>query len=121
MATEATFTVSGDEFPLGSIFEAVPDVTVELERVVPAEPHAVPYFWVYGRPIEDVVAAFGDHPGVEDIELVDEVDGQYLLRCRWHGDYEGVLTGIIASKVSLLEATGTAAAWTFVVRGDNQE
>jgi len=44
MATEATFTVPSDQFPLGTVFEQLPDVTVELERIIPAQDVVIPYF-----------------------------------------------------------------------------
>ncbi len=37
MATEATFTVPTNQFPLGTVFEQLPDVTVTLERIIPAQ------------------------------------------------------------------------------------
>jgi hypothetical protein len=36
MATEATFTVPSDQFPLGTVFDQLPGVTIELERIIPA-------------------------------------------------------------------------------------
>ena len=48
MATEATFTIPSDQFPLGSLFEQLPGVTVELERIIPAQDVVIPYFWVRG-------------------------------------------------------------------------
>jgi len=37
MATEATFTVPSDQFPLGTVFTQLPNVTVTLERLIPAQ------------------------------------------------------------------------------------
>ena len=64
MATEATFTVPSDQFPLGTVFDELPDVTVELERIVPARDVVIPYFWVRGTTVADVESAFAEHPGV---------------------------------------------------------
>ena len=49
MAMEATFTVPSDQFPLGTVFEQLPDVTVTLERIIPAQDVVVPYFGCEGR------------------------------------------------------------------------
>ncbi|AEH37215.1 bacterio-opsin activator domain-containing protein [Halopiger xanaduensis] len=118
MATEATFTVPADEFPLGSVFEQLPDVTVELERIIPARDVVVPYFWVRGTPVDDIESAFADHPGVTDIRLVDSVADEYLLRVEWTTEYEGVLSVLTETKVPLVKAVGTNRRWTFDVRGD---
>ena len=120
MATEATFTVPSDQFPLGTVFEQLPGVTVELERIIPARDVVIPYFWVRGTVADDIEAAFTDHPGVKGVELVDSVEDQYLLRVEWALDYDDVLTTLTETQISLIEATGTAEQWTFEIRGDNR-
>ena len=54
MATEATFTVPSDRFPLGTIFKQLPNVTVDLERLIPAQDVVIPYFWVRGTEVDDI-------------------------------------------------------------------
>ncbi|QSW99138.1 bacterio-opsin activator domain-containing protein [Haloterrigena alkaliphila] len=118
MATEATFTVPSDQFPLGTVFEQLPDVTVELERIIPARDVVIPYFWVRGTPVDDIEGTFREHPGVERIELVDSVADEYLLRVEWALDYDDVLTTLTETKIALIKATGTNQQWTFEIRGD---
>ncbi|QLG50348.1 bacterio-opsin activator domain-containing protein [Natrinema halophilum] len=120
MATEATFTVPSDQFPLGTVFEQLPDVTVTLERIIPAQDVVVPYFWVRGRDVDDIEGAFGDHPGVADIRLVDSVADEYLLRVEWAVEYSGVLSALVETGVPLIKAVGTNEQWTFEVRGDDR-
>ena len=120
MATEATFTVPPDAFPLGSIFASVPGVTVELERIVPREGVIIPYFWVRGVDIDDVEAAFSTHPGVKNIRFIDSVDDEYLLRVEWDPEYEGILSMLGETGVPLITAIGTTDQWTFEIRGDHR-
>ena len=120
MATEATFKIPSDEFPLGSVFEHLPDARIELERVIPASDVVIPYFWVRGAVTEDVEAAFEEHSGVENITLVDSVDEEYLLRVEWTNEYEGILNALTETELALIKATGTARQWTFEVRGDDR-
>jgi len=120
MATEATFTVPSDQFPLGTVFEQLPGVTVELERIIPSRDVVIPYFWVRGTEVDDVEGAFDEHPGVNDIRLVDSVADEYLLRGEWALDYDDVLTVLTETAVPLIEATGTSRQWTFDVRGDDR-
>ena len=42
MATVIEFTSPAEEFPLGSVFENLPGVTVELERLIPHETLIIP-------------------------------------------------------------------------------
>lgn len=120
MATEAMFTVPSHEFPLGTIFEQFPGVTVELERIVPGVDVVIPYFWVRGVATDDIKAAFSDHRGVRDIRSIDSVEDEHLLRVEWEPDYVGVLTTLTETGVQLIEAVGTNEQWTFDIRGDTR-
>jgi predicted DNA binding protein len=120
MATEATFTVPSDQFPLGTVFHQLPDVTVTLERLIPAQDVVIPYFWVRGTEVDDVESAFTEHPGVQAIRLVDSIEDEYLLRVEWALDYDDVLTILAETEIPLIEATGTNQQWTFEIRGDDR-
>ncbi|NHN57702.1 MULTISPECIES: helix-turn-helix domain-containing protein [Halorussus] len=120
MATEATFTVPSDQFPLGTVFEQLPGAIVELERIIPAQDVVIPYFWVRGTDVDEIEDAFFDHPGVEDIRPVDSVEDEYLLRVEWTLEYDGVLSTLIETGVPLIEAVGTSEQWTFDIRGDDR-
>ena len=121
MATEATFTVPSDQFPLGTVFEQLPEVTIELERIIPARDVVIPYFWVRGTAVGDIEGAFSEHPGVKQIHFVDSVADQYLLRVEWALDYDDVLTTLTEAKIALIEAVGTNQRWTFDIRGNNRQ
>lgn len=121
MATIAEFTVPADEFPLGTIFAERPNVTVELDRLIPTNHAILPYFWVYGAELDDVEAEFSSHPGVTTITLVDSVDGEYLLRVEWASDYHGILTVLAETQTALVSVVGTNTEWTFEIRGDDRE
>ncbi|ELY81487.1 bacterio-opsin activator HTH domain-containing protein [Natrinema pellirubrum DSM 15624] len=120
MATEATFTVPSDQFPLGTVFEQLPNVTVELERIIPARDVVIPYFWVRGTEVDDIEGAFSEHPSVKEIRLVDTVEDEYLLRVEWALDYDDVLTILAEAEVPVINATGTNQQWTFEIRGDDR-
>jgi predicted DNA binding protein len=120
MATEATFTVPAHQFPLGTVFEQLPDVTVTLERIIPAQNVLVPYFWVRGTAIDDVEAAFTDHAGIKDVYLVDSVADEYLFRAEWREEHAGVLSVLAETEIPLIKAVGTNQQWTFDVRGDDR-
>lgn len=118
MVTIAEFTVDADGFPLGEIFSELPDAEVELERVVPTNTALVPYFWVRGVRSEKLVETFGDRPEVKRLELVDEVENEYLLRVEWDPEAEGILRAILETTVTLLSAVGTTNEWRFELRGE---
>lgn len=121
MATVLEFSSPAAEFPLGSVFETVPAVTVELERLVPRGPLVIPYFWVYGAEAEDIEKAFQVHEGIESVKLIDSVDSEYLMRAEWEKGYFGVLSALSEANVVLLSGSGTKDGWDFEVRGENRE
>lgn len=120
MATVATFTVGSDEFPLGTVFETLPGVTVKLERFVPGPDVVIPYFWVRGVATDDMETAFSDHPGVKTIRLVDSIEDEYLLRVEWDSSYTGILSSLAETEIPILEAVGTHEQWTFEIRGETR-
>jgi predicted DNA binding protein len=121
MATVMEFTSPAAEFPLGSVFETVPGVTVELERLIPHETLVIPYFWVRGAEIDDIEAVFEAHAGVSDIRLIDSVDDEYLLRAAWDREYVGVLNALAEASLAVLTGVGTQNGWRFEVRGESRE
>lgn len=121
MATVMEFTSPADDFPLGTVFENLPEVTVELERLIPQGEVIIPYFWVRGAKAEDIEAAFEPHAGVIDIELIDHVEEEYLMRAEWENDYLGVLSALGNANVVILTGLGTKDGWHFEVRGETRE
>ncbi|WP_232686707.1 helix-turn-helix domain-containing protein [Halobacterium zhouii] len=120
MSTVMEFTSPADEFPLGTVFENLPSVTVELERLIPHETLVIPYFWVRGAEAEDIEAAFEAHAGVVNLELIDSVDDEYLMRAEWEGEYYGILTALAESNISVLSGVGTKDGWNFEVRAEDR-
>ncbi len=121
MVTVIEFTSPVEEFPLGSIFEDLPGVTVELERLIPHETLIIPYFWVRGSEIEDIESEFEPHAGVTNIRLVDNIEDEYLMRAEWEQSYFGVLSALAKANVVVLSGIGTKDEWRFEVRGEDQE
>lgn len=118
MATVAEFTVGGADFPLGRIFDELPEVTVELDRLVPTNKAILPYFWVWGADMDSVVDVLTGQPEIRAATLVDEVEGGGLFRAEWDEETEGILTAIANSEVVLTrgDGTGERGNWVFEFR-----
>lgn len=118
MVTIAEFTIGGDDFPLGLIFEELPAVTVELDRLVPTNKAILPYFWVWGGDMEHVEDVIANQPEILSVTLVDTVSDGGLFRAEWDEQTEGVLTAIAEFDVALTKGTGTGERgnWVFEFR-----
>lgn len=121
MATVMEFTSPVEEFPLGSVFEDLPGVRVELERLVPQDEFVIPYFWVRGAEADDIEAAFQDHIGVVNVELIDSVESEYLMRAEWNPAYFGILRALAEEDIVILSGVGTNQGWHFEVRGESRK
>jgi len=107
MSTVMKFISPVDEFPLGSVFEDLPGVEVELERLIPHETLIIPYFWVRGVETEDIETSFEPHTGVTNIRLVDSVEDEYLMRAEWKPEYFGILSALAKANVVVLTHWGS--------------
>lgn len=124
MATVTKFTAPGDTFSLGMIFQQYPDVAVELDRIVPTNESIIPYCWVRGadeEKIEQIEASFRGRPDLQEVRLIDEVDGQYLLRVEWNHNYRGILGAIAGTDVNLISGRGTGNEWEFEIRSEDRK
>ncbi|GAB7019646.1 helix-turn-helix domain-containing protein [Halostagnicola bangensis] len=121
MATVMEFTMPAAEFPLGTVFENLPEVMIEMERLLPQESLIIPYFWVRGGQPEDIESCFEAHPGVNSIDLIDSVEDEYLMRAEWDQEYAGILNALAEDNVVVLSAIGTKDGWDFEVRGESHE
>lgn len=118
MTVVARVSVDAEAVEIGSALAALPGVSVELERVIPADPDAVPFFWVEGADAEAVEAALSASDAVSDAEYVDRVGDTLLYRCRCRRRRDGVIAGAVESGLTLLSATSENGRWTLDVRGD---
>ena len=121
MATIAEFVVDSDAFPLGYLFDRIPDISIELDRIVPTNDALIPYVWVRGGDVDDIVAAVAAHPDLRSMKLVDEADGIRLFRVEWESDVRGIVTCIAETDVSLLSGHGSRGEWVFELRADTAE
>ncbi|MDJ1432441.1 helix-turn-helix domain-containing protein [Halostagnicola sp. A-GB9-2] len=121
MATVMEFTMPAAEFPLGTVFENLPEVTIEMERLLPQESLIIPYFWVRGGQPADIESCFEAHPGVNSIDLIDSVEDEYLMRAEWDQEYAGILNALAEDNVVVLSAVGTNDGWDFEVRGESHK
>lgn len=121
MAIEASFTATEGEFPLAELFSKFPAAQIELDRVVPTNDVLIPYFWLKRDDTAEISLEGIDHPGIDDLRIVDDVDGEIFVRIDWDFEYESVLTASLETGVALVSAVGREGKWTFEVRAERQQ
>lgn len=122
MSIIAEFTVPTEQFALSRTLSEVPEMIVEVERVVAHEPDRImPYFWTSGGDSERFEAAAEDDPSVEDLTKIDELDEAVLYRATWVQDVEAVVYAYTETGAILLEATGRDDQWELQLRFDSED
>ena len=118
MTTIAEFTLPPGAFPLGRLFESVPQATLELDRVVPTSDTVMPYFWVraQGADFEGVLRVFAGLDEIRDVVLMEELGDRALFRAEWEPEFLGIMRAIAESEVTVLSATGSEEGWSFELR-----
>ena len=118
MVAVAVVTSPNDEDAPDSVprrvFEAVPDVEIEVESVVPLAGDAIPYFWVWGEGLPRFEAALEGYPEVAAVTRLERIDGGALYRIQWDVD-SPVIECIERAGGTLTEAHGTADRWELTI------
>ncbi|MEM4782171.1 MAG: bacterio-opsin activator domain-containing protein [Halalkalicoccus sp.] len=82
MSVIAEIQIEGD-FVLSELLAELPDVPIQLERVVPAGERTVPLIWVHTDDPEPVEAHLCDHRLVESLTRLDTFEDRALYRIEW--------------------------------------
>jgi hypothetical protein len=106
----ADIAVDPGAFVLGSLFEAHPDATVRLERLVPLGERVVPLVWVDGY-TPAVEAALRADPDVESARLLTRVEDRALFEVGWHEAVDALVGPLLVSGADVLGARGSADGW----------
>ncbi|UPV74939.1 helix-turn-helix domain-containing protein [Halorussus limi] len=120
MSVIAELSVPVEDFPLGRALAATPDMQVELERIVPTDTGALPFFWVWGDDVETFVAELEDQTDIDAVTVLDRVEDGALIRATWTST-PGLVEGILQSAATLLEVNRYENVWRFRLRSPDRE
>ncbi|QRV16233.1 helix-turn-helix domain-containing protein [Haloterrigena salifodinae] len=122
MSIIAEFSVESDDLALHHALTTVPQMVVEIERVVATiEDRVMPYFWVSGGDHAAFEAAFQDDDSTTDVALIDEVDDARLYRAEWTRNVETIVYAYIELGATILQAVGRDENWELRMRFDDRD
>lgn len=105
MSVLAELAVPANEFVLSETLRSVPEMRIEIKRVVADTEHVTPYFWAAGGHLDDFEDALRDDDTVKDILTLEEQDGdERFYRVTWQTDAETLMAAISEAKATILEA-----------------
>lgn len=115
MSVVAEFAIQADEFLLGELIAEFPNLSVELERVIPAGGQVMPYIWGYGDDLDEFVEVMRRDPNVREITILDQFEESALYKIVWEEPAEQLITGIAEADATILEARSDDE-WAFKIR-----
>ena len=115
MTILAEISIEADQFLLGQLISEYPNLSVEIERVVPAGNRVMPYIWGYGNELAAFEAAMNESPNVKSITVLDEFDDRALYKIEWEDPAEQLISGITQADATILEAHSDDE-WLFRIR-----
>ena len=122
MSVIAEFTVESSDFALHRAMTAVPEMIVEIERVVATmEDKIMPYFWVSGGDQSAFEDAFYADESVTDTTVVDRVEDARLYRAEWTENVETIVYAYVEIGATILRATGNGEVWSLQMRFDSRD
>jgi len=121
MSVFGEFHVPSDAFALHATLDAVPEIVIDIERVVATEEVLTPYFWVSGAPFAEFESAVADDPSIRNLQQLDEFQESALYRAQWTSHVESVVYIYTEIQAVVLEATGTRERWELRIRFDDRD
>ena len=121
MTVIADITIPSEEFELGRVFEQHPDITIDIEQIVPLGDAVIPLFWVTNGTPEAIQSTLLDSPHTEIVRDLTDAGERVLFEVRWNLDIDGIIQPLIDTSARVLEATGNTEKWEFRIRFSTQE
>jgi hypothetical protein len=121
MSVIADIDVPPDAFPFGETLASHPDLEITLDRIVPLGESKVPYFWARDDDEDRIEQSLRRDPHVEDLTIVDRLDGEILVKVEWNSPSDDLFEGLVEVGATIQEATGTADRWSFRLRFDDYD
>lgn len=120
MSVLAAVRVPATVLPIGEPLGTYPDVTIEVEPVVPTG-SAILHLWVSGGRHEAYVAEVRDDPSVAAVQPTEDLPDSDLLSLDTDRVDAPLLRIIETIEASILTATGTHEGWSLHLRFPSQE
>lgn len=107
-------------FMFGPVFERLPNLRVEIERVVPIRYEMLPFVWVFGEGREEFASVVGDVMPLAHLETLFQDDDAVFYRLFWTTDAQTFFDAVEMDGLVITQATGTVDGWNLTMQFDSQ-
>ncbi|WP_198662151.1 helix-turn-helix domain-containing protein [Halorussus litoreus] len=117
MSVVGDFSIPAEAFALESALSAVPEMTVEADRLASHSPEEVfPFLWTRGGDFDRFHRALEDDPTVETADAVEHADDEVLYRLEWTDDFHDLVHEMIDHHAAIVEAVAQDDRWNLRLR-----
>lgn len=122
MSTIAEFTLPPTEFVLAWAVKTVPEVRIEVERVVvDGTEEVTPYFCAIGENLDEFDHALESDVTVEDVVVLDAQEDRRFYRADWRDRVRGILYALTDEVASVMTAVYDDGSWHLRIHFADQE
>lgn len=106
MAVVVEFTIPPDAFPLGRAVSGGPDVTVNIETMVPMEQNRMPFLWASdeGSDFDQFEQTLRDSEVVKSVETLTRFADSVLYYVEWYPEETTFMNGLVESSGTIMDA-----------------
>lgn len=113
MSIITEFTIPAEAFALQQTFEAIPDLTIEIERLAThSREWVMPFLWATNDNIDEVRNALQNDPSIDELKQIDSNStniGQFNVE--WTEDFQQLIDQIVDQHGIMQEAEATNGIW----------
>ncbi|RBI58760.1 DNA-binding protein [halophilic archaeon] len=123
MAILSEFNIPATEFVLTETLVAVPDMHIEIQRVVAGSDRITPYFWASGGDFNEFEQELEKDETVNDVLTIDDHKGnERFYRVIWDMKSPSIIGALTEAEATVLEASsGDNGEWRLRVLFPLQE
>lgn len=117
MSVIAEFTIPADAFALGEMFDRIPAVTVEVERLAThSREWVMPFLWFTNAEIDPITTALAADQSIDGYEFIDSEDDIGYFNVHWDEAVQERVDEIVDQHGIVQEATAVAGHWFFKLK-----
>ncbi|APX95896.1 helix-turn-helix domain-containing protein [Natronorubrum daqingense] len=118
MTSIADIEISADGTGTGELFDAIPSLTCEMERVIASSGHGL---WLSGPSQEAIEDALTEASGIEAYTLISDDDGRWLYDIQFNNATTDVFELILEEQGTVLSASASSGTWLLSIRFADRE
>ena len=117
MSIVGDFTIPTDAFALEEALSAVPEMTIEADRLASHSPKEVfPFLWAKDGDFDRFSHALEDDPSVTTADIADDTDDEVLYRLEWTDAFCDLVHEMVDHHAAIMDATAQDDQWNLRLR-----